>query len=110
MVTFLLRRTKAPSELQDASIAASAGEADGSAMIIFNPDASQELAEVAVQAPAGARDIKRRGNKQHRLFGNGFLSAKMSRARKLHMLMARLVGALPVEPIYLVADSLWPDT
>ena len=101
----LKRRRKA----QGTAAAAAAGEesapeAGGQALVPYNPEASQKAEGDPEETGPGSeaqRSSSRGLRVQQRLFENGFLAAKMSRARMMHTLMAQLVGAFLLVCCYL---------
>ena len=100
------RKTQGPAAAAAAAAAKEAAgeaapEAGGQALVPYSHEASQkadrapEDVGLALGPEAEAQRASLSGPRvQQRLFENGFLAAKMSRARKMHTLMARLVGAL----------------
>ena len=64
-------------------------EGSSQALVPFDPAAGEAAALAAQSSKPGS---EARGRMQQRVFENGFLAAKMSRAAKLHTLMAQLVG------------------
>ena len=92
----LKRRRKAQGAAAAAAGEESAPEAGGQALVPYNPEASQKAEGDPEETGPGSeaqRSSSRGLRVQQRLFENGFLAAKMSRARKMHTLMAQLVGA-----------------